>query len=545
MMNEFDRLWLDIADGSASDKQKKEFNQLLRDDPRLRSQVAQRLLDDAALVEELRTQGLVDSMGNSSIFPQTAPSPSHPTSNNWAALIAPMSLLAVVLMAGFAWWHSPPDRHSNTRSVSQSVENSEGPPATPTSPGQKWPAIVGTVTQSKSARWIPALRNDQHVVARRYKLVAGIARIVLVNGVELIADASDQPVDFQIAEASRQATLHTGMLVAHVHSEQIGFVIHTPTTTIVDVGTQFAVAVDDSGNSQIDVLEGAVACSPNDGATSPNQSIFVSNFATRFTSDQDADGQLVDSKANALRRMQQAIRDNDAEDHNLIAFEPFSESGEPTAGAFGWNGPWCFGRSGNNPARLIVAQGSLPGVPAWIRRTTQAYLVQPIYSIKNRKLSQPIDLAVDRDYFLSAMLRRRVIERIEGRKATVGVSLYSSQTGLKKHGLGFSLDDDDRFTAWTGDDRYNGGRKVDPEEYHFVVLKLAAKKTEPDRLFVRVYQPKDAAEVTEPERWHVIGIPTHSDHTVDSVALWTEQAAVAFFDEIRVGTTWRSVIPIR
>jgi ferric-dicitrate binding protein FerR (iron transport regulator) len=552
-MNEkFLRLWNEVAEGTATPEQIAGFNQRLRENPELCDSVAQYLLDDALIVEELRTRGMVDSLGKSSVFPNTTTAPANPSHRAipWIAVsVVAIAASCLLLVSLWHWVGGPNDQVASKTQVAS--ETMGAVPANPllvdlkppmVDPPQ-WPSIVGTVVQSQSCRWQPPLRDQQHVVARRYRLSDGTARMILVNGIELIADASDGPVVFEVAENLRRAELHTGSLIAKVHAEEIGFVIQTPTTNIVDVGTQFAVNVDDQGRSLVDVLEGAVAFSPTRGETMPNQSMFASDWATRFDADDDSSGQPVRSQRESLGRIQDSLRSDARQSADLIAFEPFGTS-EETPG-FGWASPWCFARSGENPAPLIILSRQFADVPAWLRRETQQYLVQPIFSVKNRKLSNPVDLSVDRDYYVSVLMRRRTLDDSNRLTRGCGLSLHCSATGLKKDGLGFTLDADDRFTVWTGDERFNGGVHVDAEQGHFVVMKVAAKKSEPDQVYVRVYRHGDAADVLPPKTWHAIGKPVSSDLIVDAVSLWTDQSAVAFFDELRLGATWRSVVPIR
>ena len=52
--------------------------------------------------------------------------------------------------------------------------------------------------------------------------------------------------------------LHEGNLVANVPKQAIGFTVLTPSSEIIDLGTEFAVGVSQSGASEVHVMQGEV-----------------------------------------------------------------------------------------------------------------------------------------------------------------------------------------------------------------------------------------------------------------------------------------------
>ena len=86
------------------------------------------------------------------------------------------------------------------------------------------------------------------------RLRTGIVEIEFGNGARIVLEG---PAALQIQSAS-EATLKRGMLSAIVPKRAIGFVIHTPETKVVDLGTEFGVQVDDDGLTEIHVFRGKV-----------------------------------------------------------------------------------------------------------------------------------------------------------------------------------------------------------------------------------------------------------------------------------------------
>ncbi|MGD8174428.1 LamG-like jellyroll fold domain-containing protein [Marinimicrobium sp. ARAG 43.8] len=111
---------------------------------------------------------------------------------------------------------------------------------------------VGSI--SKLAGTESHLRPGQSIATGNFHLSTGYAEISLTNGVVLLLES---PARLKFENADR-VLLTEGALVAKVPPEAIGFSVDTPTSNIVDLGTEFGVTVDGSGSSQVHVLEGEV-----------------------------------------------------------------------------------------------------------------------------------------------------------------------------------------------------------------------------------------------------------------------------------------------
>jgi len=87
-----------------------------------------------------------------------------------------------------------------------------------------------------------------------FKLDGGRAQVRLDNGVELSIKG---PAEFDIFGLDHLA-LMAGRVTANVPPRAIGFRIDTPDMEVVDLGTEFALRVDSTGESRLHVLEGEV-----------------------------------------------------------------------------------------------------------------------------------------------------------------------------------------------------------------------------------------------------------------------------------------------
>ena len=83
------------------------------------------------------------------------------------------------------------------------------------------------------------------------------------------------PASFEISDAGH-GFLRMGSLTATVPHEDAGFTIDTPSARVVDLGTEFGVAVEKTGQSEIHVFVGSVTVEPQSGqrkrATAGNRS---------------------------------------------------------------------------------------------------------------------------------------------------------------------------------------------------------------------------------------------------------------------------------
>ncbi len=117
--------------------------------------------------------------------------------------------------------------------------------------GESW----GKVTDSVAAKWTDSgERLLAGLAAGRYILESGCASVELNNGVRITLEG---PVSFELKD-DNLLKLEYGNLVANVPENAIGFSVVTPCAEVVDLGTEFGVAVERDGRSEVHVLSGKV-----------------------------------------------------------------------------------------------------------------------------------------------------------------------------------------------------------------------------------------------------------------------------------------------
>jgi len=109
-------------------------------------------------------------------------------------------------------------------------------------------------------------------------LQQGIIKIEFDYGAEVVIEA---PAAFTLNTAD-DMTLHSGRLFAHVPGRSKGFKIETPTATVIDLGTDFAVKADFDGTSDVHLLKGKASLIPGaKGKSIGNSQLLTVNQARR------------------------------------------------------------------------------------------------------------------------------------------------------------------------------------------------------------------------------------------------------------------------
>ena len=76
------------------------------------------------------------------------------------------------------------------------------------------------------------------------------------------------------------------------------------------------------------------------------------------------------------------------------------------------------------------------------------------------------------------------------------------------------------------------------------VAKIAAQQRGEDEIFFRVYHEGESLDVFEPADWSITSRGFRSDAKLDLLSLAGRGKTRRWFDEIRIGTRWRAVVPI-
>ncbi|MHC4185964.1 MAG: FecR domain-containing protein, partial [Planctomycetota bacterium] len=120
------------------------------------------------------------------------------------------------------------------------------------------PAFVATLTDGINVKWADSAQPaqlDRLLRPELMKLVEGYAEITFHGGAKVIIEG---PVEIEL-QGIDKAHLQRGKMSVIVPVEARGFAVNSPSASIVDLGTEFAVHVKEDGSSDIHVFEGKVS----------------------------------------------------------------------------------------------------------------------------------------------------------------------------------------------------------------------------------------------------------------------------------------------
>lgn len=116
--------------------------------------------------------------------------------------------------------------------------------------------VMATLGETVQAQWTDAPKGVD-LRSQWMTLEQGYAQIIFRNGAHVIIQA---PCHFRPV-SPKKMFLSTGTVSSRVSKGAVGFVIETPTSQIVDLGTEFGVVVDSASESELHVFEGEVEIS--------------------------------------------------------------------------------------------------------------------------------------------------------------------------------------------------------------------------------------------------------------------------------------------
>jgi hypothetical protein len=113
-----------------------------------------------------------------------------------------------------------------------------------------------------------------------YVLTSGLLEVAFTDGASAIIRA---PAVFVVADRAR-LVIRTGRCSVHAPAGAEGFRVETPVAAVVDLGTRFAVDVSDTGEAEVQVVEGLAEVRPRDAShTHPRPVRLATGQAQKYT----------------------------------------------------------------------------------------------------------------------------------------------------------------------------------------------------------------------------------------------------------------------
>ena len=263
MNTELQQLLSDLLDGKLSEAGRERLCALLRGNPE-----AQDAYREFMSLHALLHLDLGNGQLHFSPVVQAAPSVSsyhksrsssllRVTRRTWIAMASVATAASLVGVALHFWLNQSPRKGDS--SMGHSLANA---PAASNEVEQRVHAAnqvpaIAVLGQASRASWSDArlpLASGSSLNAGEFNLQEGLVQIEFFSGASVIIQA---PARFELVSPTR-IVCQLGKIRAHVPSQARGFTIVTPDYSAVDLGTEFTVKVDRTGESQFQVLNGEV-----------------------------------------------------------------------------------------------------------------------------------------------------------------------------------------------------------------------------------------------------------------------------------------------
>ncbi len=456
------------------------------------------------------------------------------------ALVAAGTLAASLLVQVFGWLPRAP-------------EGSRAAPPAATTGKPLLPEYVATLAQTADCVWenpSQPWRVGSRLLPEEMQLRQGLARIRFDSGPELVVEG---PAALRL-DSSAAATILRGKVVFHADETAPPFDLHTPSSTLVDLGTEYAVLVGPE-SEEVHVFDGTVQRLPKPMAGQAEREQLTAGEARRYGRSPASGGQPTAlDPARFVRQVTHPGQPPVDPVAGLLAYEGFAypnpqllRAGKANGGA-GWTSPWRpgFARPIDPGARnrlalnvkesLVRAGAVVPAVGGSFDYTGFAKYW--------RRLGTPVRLDVEGVYYLSFLFRRHGPPADPLNALAVlfrTTDELPPQPEVPRNRLNIGVGSSNQlFTHLHG----VGSRTPLPLSYgeiYLLVAKIAASSSNPDQVFMRVYGPDEPIEPEEPGSWSVVGPPFHSDLVFDWLEVHINSKTRQTIDEIRLGGTWASV----
>ena len=413
-------------------------------------------------------------------------------------------------------------------------------------------ASIATLLLEENCFWRTdsVLDEGERLEAGLIELAKGTAVLRFDGGAELVMVG---PVAVNLKSAAC-VHVHHGDVVIRANEGADGFVVLTPTSEVVDLGTEFAVKVKHDGKTEVHVLEGEVTYRKIDA---PHELVKILRAGQSVAIGKN--GQPVAVPMNSPRFKDYLRKINPRSRTDLLsAYEGFNYSPgilplEKSSVGIGWAGPWrrrtarerTLPSEDTSPSHFEIVHGRMnvtwpvPGGRLGMLKLPagNSYYLRP--------LKKSIDLDGDGVTFFSLMVREttrptRTGKRRERLRLTVrSLSNYYADYISFGHHSGYQPQ------VRTGNGVLHSSPVIIPvEQTTLWIGKIVSRAQGEDEISFHIFIEDDVLGYAEPATWHVVTRNFESNSRFDCLLLSSEGTTERIVDEIRIGPTWRSVAPM-
>lgn len=448
----------------------------------------------------------------------------------WLAALAVLLIVAVPL-----WW----------RSASTAIVDADK--------GAVAEKMIGTLLVAEDCVWVgKPLVEGQRLPAGPIELERGLAIIRFDGGAEAVLSA---PSRLKVISPGSAKLDHGGVTVL-APDEATGFVLLTPESELVDLGTEFSVRVGGDGGTTLDVLDGEVVVRPLE-RDSNEAAILEAGRAVAIDTPQSRPRAVpVTSRRFASIVEGAKLRSRWELTHAYEGF--FYPVGrvalsDSTRGK-GWVGPWRERRGEelrrpevDDSSGLQIVSGNM-NVTWPVPGGRAGMLELPVgFTARIREMKRPIDLSRDETTFFSMMVREpeHPANRKPGEHREAVRLTFRSSDDYFGGSMSFGFSNRQRPQILSGQGMGSRGQERAPSDQSTLWLgKLVSRSDGADEALFRIYREDEELGYGEPSQWDVVVRDLDFSARLNLVVLSSAGASPRVVDELRIGPTFRSVAPM-
>lgn len=434
----------------------------------------------------------------------------------------PALIAAALLLGVFGWWGATGRRTA--------------PPVGAGPAGGE----IATVADLRDCRWKSAAAPgiDKRLPPGMLELESGVALIEFDSGARL---ALQGPARLELIDPN-QACLHEGAASVRCDHGVYGFSLKTPTSTVIDLGTEFGVAVEAGGAAEVHVLDGEVEVA--DGSNQEREgNRFLGVGETLLLAGQGGNRVLEAPTREWVRDYSsRADREAKTASPKILARDPFPADltvERKYACGSGWAGPWWQASNAINKGEFHFA----PASPLLKRGQADGLALVLGWGEARRTLEHPVKPKAAGTLYVSMTLQRMNPDQrgADGKLSEAAVFLRSSED--RNAMLGFGLSGKNRWVVLEPGGWERSDQPVAGEGPFLLVARIEFNQGIGNKVSLCGYDLKSGPPEREPDEWDLVSRRklARISAVLDVVALQARQSPFRF-GEITLGNSWRSVV---
>lgn len=557
MNEQFEKLWTDYLEGDLDESRIAELNQMLAENDELRQLAADlyeehRLLgmdlqpfDTEGLVADVLAQVTTDRDQFVSRITRSLDDPSGKASAHsaesrkppWLGYVA-VAAATLLISLSVQWFLSSEPSPSST--------HGDGPGLATV------PDYIATLVRAEGCQWgdpDTAPVEGNRLVPGKLRLRSGVAVVRFDGGASAVLNGN---CEFRLDSAGA-ATLVSGDVTIRAPEEAAGFMLRTPTSDVIDLGTEFSVSVEESGATEVHVAEGEIEWH-RPGVARERGEIVNEGKAVRFEAGKNAQVKEIPLMARRFAQLVPSVVER-SRVGELTAYDGFvyemqnSVSNHAEAdGGTGWRSHWYRGWPASDQVLDFEPGRNLSGPPMFappqggcLEFPFELGLEKNFREASKRRMLKPFDLNKNGVHYVSFLLRRES-KSPGGDDEWFRFMLVAGEN--RKTRLGFGVLSDRRPIVYNTNGNATSSDRIAADTTYLFVAKIVSGHKRHDQAFLKVYGPQDTIDLTEPFDWTVSGRMVDHDVKLNEIHLYNGPDRAYWADEVRLGTSWEAVTPL-